>query len=112
MTNITHCIDWMQYSLDWPKSVIDWPIDPKEEVSIARTCIPHFHVSGLPPERAKDNHAQGMSGYTKFYDMLWATVAVNPQYKSQKIGSISTGIEKRLQDVTVGASVVSHPRIG
>jgi len=91
MPHITHCIDWLQYSLDWPATIAEWPIDDKEELAIVRTCIPHFHVSGLPPERAKDNHAQGMQGWTRFYDMLWATVGVNPQYKSQKIGVRMTG---------------------
>lgn len=91
MPQIVHSIDWLQYSIDWPNSITEWPMEPKEEIAIAKTCVPHFMVSGLPPEREKDNHAQGMSGYTKFYDMLWATVAVNPTYRSQKIGVRMTG---------------------
>ena len=92
MKDIKHSIDWLNYSIDWPSSVMEWPLNNEaEELSIIRSCIPYRHVTGLPPARSKANSAQGMHGYTKFFDMLWAVVGVHPNFKSQKIGVRMTG---------------------
>lgn len=91
MKKITHCIDWFQYSLAWPAGVEVWPIDSTEELSIFKSSVPMVDVSGLPPRRPTNDKIMGMQGYTKTYDMLYATAHVNPNHRAQKIGVRMTG---------------------
>lgn len=88
---IVHCIDWLQYSVAWPDAITEWPIFAEEELAILKTCIPAITVQGLPPERPKSDKMVGMQGYTKSFDMLYATAHVNPNFRSQKIGVRMSG---------------------
>jgi len=88
---IRHSIDWIQYSIPWPNEVSEWPMDTNEELTICRTCIPMLSVTGLPPARPAGTRVFGMRGYPNTYDMLWASVHVNPRFRSQKIGVRMTG---------------------
>lgn len=86
MNEIQHSIDWLQYSADWPIAVREWPVNPEEEVNIIRTAIPHLHIQGLPPQRAKGDKAIGMRGYSRTFDMVYCTAHVHPEHRSEKIG--------------------------
>lgn len=91
MSEIRHSLDWLQYSLAWPDAVIEWPIDAQEETAVFRTCVPMLQTQGLPPIRSAKGKKLGMAGYTKTFDMLWATAHVNPNRRDQRIGVRATG---------------------
>lgn len=91
MQKITHHIDWLQYSTDWPQFVWDWPIDDREARDIVRGAIPHIHLTGAPIERANSDKPYGMQGYTRTYDMGYASAHVDPNRREMKIGVRMTG---------------------
>ena len=91
MKAITHSIDWLQYSIAWPNEIAEWPTSHDQELALLRTCIPTQSISGLPPQRPSDERVFGMHGYSRSFDMLYASVHVNPNSRQQKIGVRMTG---------------------
>jgi len=86
MQNITHNLDWMQYSVAWPDFVWEWPIEDKEAREIIRACIPHLHTTGKPFERAEGDKVMGMKGYSLTYDYGYASAHVDPRRRDMKVG--------------------------
>lgn len=90
---ITHCIDWLQYSVEWPNQISEWPINRTAEMALARTAVPQVGADLTDWKRPDDETPFGMQGYSKTYDMKYASVHVNPQRREQKLGVRMTGKE-------------------
>lgn len=93
--SIEHSVDWLQYSVEWPTAVKEWPVSQRAENAIVQTAIPMIAREFDPPQRASDSKIFGMQGYSKTYDLLYATAHVNPNRREQKIGVRMTGEELR-----------------
>lgn len=93
---IEHSLDWLQYSVAWPDVISDWPIVEMAGSALARTAIPHMHVSKIEMPQQDTTRVFGMQGYTLTYDYAYATVHVHPERREQKIGVRMTGDNLRL----------------
>lgn len=91
MSEIKHSIDWIQYSIAWPNQIAEWPINAQAEHALAMTAIPRVASDLSNWSRPEDETPFGMQGYSKTYDMKYASVHVNPQRREQKIGVRMTG---------------------
>jgi len=91
MTEIRYSIDWFQYSVKWPDAIWEWPLEQREALPVVRTAIPYLDTSGWEPERDNDFRVLPMAGYSKTYDLLYASGHVDPNRPEQKIGVRMTG---------------------
>lgn len=91
--HITFNIDWMQYGVNPPEWLTTWPIEADGVRDILKTCIPHLYVKGKPYERPDGDTPNGMHGYTRTYDVGYATAHVNPDRLDMKVHIRMTGSE-------------------